>query len=167
MRRTKTNLALTSADIQRFWKYVAKSSGCWTWSGARHGCGYGQLSVRGVPFLAHRISFEIAHGPIPPGLSVLHRCDIKLCVNPEHLFLGDDSVNQVDALSKGKHASQTHPECFQGEGNSQARITAEQVREIRTLFSEGVSQRSIAQQFGFSYSAIRGIVKRSRWKHLG
>lgn len=92
----------------RFWPKVNKTATCWLWTGARQG-GYGEMSAgrRGEqPLRAHRVSWEIHNGPIPSGMFVLHNCadgDNPLCVNPEHLFLGDAKANAQDMTSKGRH----------------------------------------------------------------
>jgi hypothetical protein len=90
----------------RFWSKVIKSDKCWTWTGAinKH-TGYGTIGLgrrSGKTRGAHRVSWELAHGPIPEGLYVCHRCDNKRCVRPDHLFLGTAEDNAQDALRKGR-----------------------------------------------------------------
>ena|ERR1035437_1750037 len=91
------------------------NSGCLIWTGSIRENGYGQISLskndpirqttntKGRMFAAHRVSFELANGPIPDNLSVLHRCDNRLCINPDHLFLGTHNDNMVDMMSKGRY----------------------------------------------------------------
>lgn len=90
--------------IERFWAHVEKRGpdDCWLWTGPVISCGYGQVSVKGIAKYAHRLSLEIASGPIPGGLFVLHRCDVPRCVNPAHLFLGTQKDNINDAIAKGR-----------------------------------------------------------------
>lgn len=105
----KVNPITPLAD--RFWPKVNKTLTCWLWTGAQQG-GYGEMSAgrRGEqPLRAHRVSWELAFGPIPAGLFVLHNCptgDNPLCVNPAHLFLGDAEANAKDMKAKGRHWSQ-------------------------------------------------------------
>lgn len=90
------------AEAKRFWAHVDKSGGCWVWLGTRHGKGYGHVKSGGVVRKAHRVSWEMVHGPIPDGLLVCHRCDNPPCVRPDHLFLGTARDNTQDSISKGR-----------------------------------------------------------------
>src|ERR1700733_2081816 len=88
----------------RFWNKVKKTDGCWEWQKAKNqnGAGYGVLRVNGKNELAHRISYVINNGSIDSDLWVLHKCDNKQCVRPDHLFLGTRSDNIRDMYSKGR-----------------------------------------------------------------
>jgi hypothetical protein len=87
----------------RFWAKVQRGEGCWEWQGANNGKGYGCFGKEGSrPYYAHRFSWELHAGPIPDGLFVLHRCDNRRCVNPEHLFLGTQGDNMRDMIAKGR-----------------------------------------------------------------
>lgn len=85
-------------DNERFWSHVDKSGDCWVWIGAKH---YAKTRVGSSTQGSHRASWEMANGPIPKGLYVLHRCDNPPCVRPDHLFLGTARDNLEDARSKG------------------------------------------------------------------
>lgn len=89
---------------KRFWNFVEKSEGCWKWKGAKFKGGYGSIckSCARATISAHRVSWEIHHGPIQEGMSVLHHCDNPECTNPEHLFLGTQSDNLRDMANKGR-----------------------------------------------------------------
>lgn len=77
----------------RFWQKVDKSDDCWLWTGARHPLGYGHIKIDGKVEGAHRVSYEMANGPIPLGMALDHLCCVPACVNPEHLEVVTISEN--------------------------------------------------------------------------
>lgn len=90
----------------RFWSKVEKheANECWLWTGgARIATGYGRFYAFGEQILAHRFAWELAHGQVPDGLFVLHRCDNPPCVNVDHLWLGTKGDNNRDTAAKGRH----------------------------------------------------------------
>lgn len=107
----------------RFWDKVAKSgSGCWVWTASGKN-GYGCLDGK----YAHRLSYQWHKGEIPEGMQVMHSCDNRLCVNPDHLSLGTNKDNSNDMMAKGRH--RTTPKS--GESAHNSRLTKEAVRQIR------------------------------------
>jgi len=97
-----------------FWEFVHKldcvvsptvDTPCWIWTGCRFNRAYGRIMVQGKPIQTHRYSWQLEHGKIPQGLHILHKCDIGLCVNPEHLFVGNATDNMRDCLSKGRYVA--------------------------------------------------------------
>jgi hypothetical protein len=107
----------------RFWSRVDRSAGCWEWQGARNGAGYGVVSRDGRDHGAHRVAWELTHGPIPDGLFALHHCDNPPCVRPEHLYLGTAGDNLRD--THARHPTYT------------ATIAAVDKRKTRWYFAVG------------------------------
>ncbi len=120
---------------KRFWSKVIISDGCWKWTAAKNK-GYGQLSGKRnkAPFKAHRISWLIHFGEIKSNQEVCHRCDNPECTNPDHLFLGTHKENMIDAYKKGR-LNLYHHGC--GEDNNAAKLTNEQVKQIREEYANG------------------------------
>lgn len=156
-----------SSPAELFGSRVVKHSGCWGWSGSKNDNGYGcvRLGGRGgKSTLAHRLSWELHHGPIPDGMQVLHRCDNPGCTNPEHLFLGTNEDNIRDRMRKGRPGSQAWRDA--GERHPNAKLTDEQCAQIRALRAAGGKCSDLAKQFNVCARHIsvvsRGIV-RAKW----
>lgn len=161
--------------IVRFWSWVDIRSRdeCWLWNGVRNRSGYGRFIIsRGARkgaesrryFGAHRLAFEFSIGAIPDGLLVCHRCDVRHCCNPDHLFLGSNSENMADMVAKGRARSSG----FRGEQLPQAKLNEDTVRAIRATYASGErTQRELSERYGIQPSAISLIVTRKRWKHVG
>lgn len=144
---------------QRFWGKVNKTETCWLWTGSKGSDGYGITTVGHTKLRASRVSWELANGPIPEGLSVLHHCDTPLCVRPDHLFLGTRADNARDKVTKGRQP--------RGESHRGAKLTDQYVREIRQHYDDGIfSMRHIGRIYGVSAEVIRRIVYRRGWTHI-
>ena len=104
----KYGQSYTAAD--RFHERVYKTKNCWFWIGALEGHGYGSFRPDDKVWYAHRYAYVLAHGSIPEGFFVLHKCDIPTCVNPDHLFLGTSVDNNRDTVSKGRNNKNSHRE---------------------------------------------------------
>lgn len=151
--------SIPQRDVDRFWAHVDKTDTCWLWTASFASHGYGQIMVGGRMQRAHRVSWMVTHGEIPPGLRVLHRCDNPPCCNPDHLFLGTQRENVADMLNKGREA--------RGERCGAAKLTSGQVAEIKVLLAtHAMSPRSIAAKFGVSRGAIDHISYGSTWVHI-
>jgi hypothetical protein len=133
------------------------NGGCLLWAGSAR-AGYGMIQGKGKVVLAHRLAWELANGPIPAGLNVLHRCDVPACINPKHLFLGTPADNAADRAAKGRNGNR------HGEKNGRAKLTATTVLAIRArLTAGGESQSVLAKCFGISQQAVSRIKRGATW----
>jgi hypothetical protein len=155
--------------VTRFWSKVHQAgAGCWLWQGAKRD-GYGRFWFRGEPQNAHRVAWQLVRGDIPPGVFVLHRCDVRACVNPDHLFLGMHSDNMADMKAKGRAVSGLvlYPDrAARGERVSLAKLTAADVREIRRRADNGETQRALGSAFGVDHKTIGSVLSRRTWAHV-
>lgn len=164
---------------ERFWEKVEKTvDGCWLWRGPIRSNGYGYTTDYWTKILAHRFAWELTVGPISEGKKVLHRCDVRNCVNPDHLWIGTQKENMDDARAKGRMNYTGPRNPCRGEDSPRAVLTEWDVREIRRLYTPGRvgrpskldpprwSVRDLAEHFGVSSSLIHNIVTRKAWKHI-
>lgn len=179
----------SSEMMMKFMRLVNQTDGCWLWQGSKFANGYGRY---GRCSYAHRFAYELFIGPIPDGLQVCHRCDIKHCVRPEHLFLGTQADNMRDARQKGRIRSgaKEHPERMQrGTQHWTHRIPSRISRgarhsetlkgkssgernsqaklkwdDVRRLRAEtGKSQTALGMEYGISRAAVRLILIGKNW----
>jgi excisionase family DNA binding protein len=134
---------------------VGKRHQCWLWQGYTDKAGYGTFWVDGKKVRAHRFAYELAWGPIPAGLCVMHRCDRPTCVNPNCLSVASNAENSADMTSKGRQA--------RGTKHGRTVLTEAQVREIRTLPG---TLKEIGERFGISREQVSHIKSRKRWGWL-
>jgi hypothetical protein len=148
----------------RFWPKVDKRGPdeCWEWKASRYVSGYGQFYIdRGhVHGRAHRVSYELANGPIPDDLFVCHHCDNRACVNPAHLFLGTNTDNMRDMVAKGRRPPN------EGERNARAILTEEDVLLLRARNRAGESYARLAREYGMSVSGMGHAIAGLNWRHL-
>lgn len=152
---------MTEEAKQRFWSKVdvREFDECWLWSAGCFASGYGQFfasrnKLGKATLRAHRVSWSITHNKeIPEGKHVLHRCDVRHCVNPNHLFLGTDLDNMRDMSAKER----TH----------NTKLTGDKIKEIRHMYATGnYTQRKLGKIFGVTCSRICDIVNHKTWRHV-
>jgi hypothetical protein len=176
--------------MKRFWDKVRMGlpDECWEWRASTNSYGYGKFGIVGRVLGAHRIAWELSHGPVPEGQCVLHRCDNPPCCNPAHLFLGTQADNMRDCKAKGRnphgerHGSHLHPERrargersgaytmpdrrVRGEANGQSKIEADDVCAILALWHGGMLQGDIGERFGICQQEVSNIVSGKAWRHV-
>jgi hypothetical protein len=169
--------------VERFWSRVERgpSDACWLWRAGIDKDGYGKFVIewdrqhrRVKNCRAHRVSYELAHGPIPGGLHCLHRCDNPGCVNPSHLFLGTTLDNTADRQAKRRQArglrqgAHTRPERrVRGERVGNSKLSSAQVLAVRDALSRKLrTQRQLARELGVHQTTISLIWQGKNWSHL-
>ena len=162
---------------ERFWPKVNKNGPtireelgqCWVWTARMHPSGYGSFKFDKKRMNAHRVSWSLTFSH-PKDRDVLHRCDNRACVRPEHLFLGTQQDNVADMMAKGRHRKPapgrhryvTHL----GKEHGMAKLEDNDVREIRLTASVGATNRGQARLYGVSGRTIKRIVQLENWKHI-
>ncbi len=164
---------MTLAERLEFYS-EADPSGCRLWQGTFRD-GYGRLRFKTIKRNAHVWAWEVKNGPVPAGLQVLHRCDVRACINTDHLFLGTNADNVADKVSKGRQArgerhgailrarAALQPYHQRGEDRPAAKLTRDQIIKIR---ADGRPQVDIARAYGVSQALISMIKLRKAWTHI-
>lgn len=139
--------------VERFMEKVRKTETCWLWTGHRpHG--YGRFYYHGKKETASRIAYLLFIGPIPKGLGVLHTCDVTACVNPDHLYVGTQHDNNLDALRRGRWRTK----------KGGLPISPEKIREIRELYKRGeFGYIRTAQVIGVHPKVVQHVINRKLW----
>ena len=133
------------------------NSGCWVWTRSRTRNGYGRVKRGGKHIPAHRLSYTSTKGPIPLGLYVLHKCDNRACINPDHLFVGTHADNMADMSAKGR-ARRVY-----GTTNGRKKISEDDVRLIR---KDTRPLKIIAFEYGIVMSQVSEIRNRRSWWYV-
>jgi hypothetical protein len=151
----KIAAASTPSALANFWAKVQLGPGCWEWTaGVSAIRGYGNFCFAGFNMAAHRVSWMLHNGVIPANLHVLHRCHNRRCVNPAHLYVGDNKRNHADVAERGNR---------KGERNHQSKLSDEIVREIRV---SDLSTIELGKKYGVHPSVIGRARNGQRWSHV-
>lgn len=151
----------SQSTINRFLANIAKGStgACWHWTGSASSLGYGQFYIGKTQFYAHRVAHSLFKGIDPGPMLVCHSCDNPLCVNPDHLSLGDHRYNSGDMARKGRSP--------RGSKNGSSKLTEDKVLRLRALHSTGRwTQKELSKMFGLSRDSAGDIIRRRSWKHI-
>lgn len=142
--------------FQRFLRSysINDETGCWVWNASFMTTGYGQIKAFGKQVAAHRFSYELHKGPIPDGMHILHSCDVKACVNPDHLRAGTHAENMAEAAERGLMPSgAAHPQY----GKKPKR--PKQAHRVCVLGTEFESQNAAERHYGLAHGTVRYWLK--------
>jgi len=140
-------------------KTIIGDGGCWLWMGSKSHNGYGYINTEAGVKRVHRVSFEMHKGAVPKGVFVLHKCDVRNCWNPDHLFLGTASDNTADMMEKSRNV----PAPRRGMDNATSLVTDDIVRAIRADHRRIVD---IAKDYGIHFTTVSDIRRRKSWRHI-
>ena len=144
-------MQINEKQINRFWGKVDKTGDCWNWTG-QTSCGYGCVSIDYKTRRCHRVSYYLCKGDIPSGLNVNHRCDNKLCVNPDHLYAGTQKENIKDALDRNLMGS--------------SKLSPEDIPKILSYKGSKMYLREIGEIFGVDRKTISSVLTGKTWSHI-
>lgn len=151
-------------DEQKFMRFVfpEANSGCWLWVGGTARYGYGTFRLNKKGHMAHKFSYEMFKGQVPPGYVIRHKCDVTCCVNPDHLDIGTQADNLRDMHERGRNNQPF------GEAKSQSKLTTEKVREIKIHLRDKTfpSYAALARAYGITVSALYEIRSGANWRRV-
>lgn len=130
-------------------KYMpVTESGCWLWTDRMDKYGYGLFYMNSRKYGSHRVSWEIHNGPIPEGKQINHKCHVRCCVNPHHLYVGTQAENMLDKMERGLAA---------------VKLKASDILEIR---NSTLPTKELAIKYDVSTGTIYKIISRAIWAHI-
>lgn len=141
-------------------KVLIDNNGCWIWQNSVTEAGYGTTILKGRLQGAHRASWKVFIGEIPEGMQVNHKCHVRKCINPEHLYLGSQKENIADAIKANRRNT------ARGKNISNAKLDEAKVEVIKKLLAEGVACNAIAKIYEVSPSTIEAVHNGITWKHV-
>lgn len=147
----------TESQVDRFYCSFEQSGDCWLWDGHINDKGYGVFCMNGRKESAHRAAWLLLRGPIHDGLHVLHRCDVRNCVNPDHLWLGTHRDNMRDMSAKGRGGT------TRGESTPWAVLDE---AKVRSILESAESGRALARKYGVSNSTVYAVRQGKTWKDI-
>ena len=160
--RVPTNMAKLTVYRRRLFMDRVEydtNGGCWLWAGKVQPNGYGRTNYD----MAHRASLVLLRGvDIPKGMHVMHRCDVRCCVNPDHLSVGTAAENIRDMDRKGRRVTVS----VGGEKSGMSVLKEEDVREIRRRYESGEGLSALGRAFSVTPQNIRSITNRKTWRHI-
>jgi hypothetical protein len=132
--------------------------------------GYGRICIKGIRIQAHVLSYILHHGSVPRTKYVLHKCDNRLCINPDHLFLGSKADNVKDMVNKGRawwqRPFEEMPENMKRLIKKRRKLSSQQIKELKEMHSNGISQRSLSRYFNVGQPVIKDILDGRTYKDV-
>lgn len=160
MKELNVPTRLTKDLEDRFWEKVDRGDPdeCWEWQAGTAPGGYGLITKEGESEIATRVVWELKYDEKPGDLNVLHKCDNPPCVNPSHLYLGDQSDNLFDHMeAEDRNYGEDHPG---------AKLTENQVKDIRRKAEEGTEREELAKEYEVTVQNISAVVRKDSWTHI-
>lgn len=145
-----TDIFSRTTVTETCWIYKDKSSNLYN--------GYGRIRFNKKSIAVHRFIYETFYGPIDKNLVCCHKCDVRNCINPAHIFIGTREENQKDMRDKGRAAK--------GSRNGYSKLTEEDIPKIRHLYNDGLTQKEIGKMYGVSQTVLGKVVRGITWRHV-
>ena len=156
-------MMLLQEEKERFLSKIKEVNGCWEWQGSVSDKGYGQVTISRLSkstMKSHRVSYLQYKGQIPEGLFVLHECDNRKCVNPDHLFTGTAKDNTDDMIRKGRY----HSGSSYGSTNGASKLTEDEVLQLVQQLN--LNNKQLADKYKISSNTVSDIRTGKTWNHL-